>query len=226
MNKKNWKTKVINFISESRIDRLTKYKVDGFDLEIYPDVFSPKVFSESLWFAERIAKIVGKKSLLEIGTGTGIISLFAAKKGANVTVTDINPFAIQNAKNNFRKNKLKANFYIGDLFTPLPKNKSFDFIFWNHPFNYSDKFYEDYLYRSVFDYKYISIKKYITEAGRYLNSNGQLLLGTSTIARIKAIERIVHSKKYEMELLYKTKVHSEIDHNVFVEYMIYNLIKQ
>ena len=45
----------------------------GIDIIVLPDVFSPKYFTDSEWYAKEAAEIVGAGSLLEIGTGTGIL---------------------------------------------------------------------------------------------------------------------------------------------------------
>src|SRR3989344_2342918 len=111
---KEWEEKVRKFF-ELLKGKKKKISADinGVKVYIFPNVFSPEVFFESRWYDEKLAKIVGKKSLLEIGTGSGIISLFSALKGARITATDINPDAVKNAKCNFSKHKLRVNTYLG-----------------------------------------------------------------------------------------------------------------
>lgn len=87
-------------------------------------------------FAQSIQKIVKSSSLLEIGCGTGIISLFVALKSANpenILATDINPKAIENTELNFASYNLPARAIESDLFDQIDKSMKFDFIFWNHP---------------------------------------------------------------------------------------------
>src|SRR5258708_3024379 len=73
--------------------------VFGKSIPVLPGVFSPKYFSDVAWFAKHIPRIAGKRSFLEIGTGTGVIGLFVALNGAHkLVVTNINPAAIQNAR--------------------------------------------------------------------------------------------------------------------------------
>ncbi len=55
-------------------------------------------------------------SFLDIGTGTGILSLVALKNQANlVTAMDVSPLSIEAAKRNFKVNDLKAKFVLGDI---------------------------------------------------------------------------------------------------------------
>jgi release factor glutamine methyltransferase len=180
--------------------------IEGIQIDILPNVFSPAYFNDSIWFAKIIQKIVGKESLLEIGTGTGIIALFAGLNGAKVTATDINPDAIKNANLNFKKHNLKIKTYYGDLFDPLPSGIKFDFIFWNHPFNRGDNPNEEILLRAGFDYRYKSLEKYFAQAHRYLNPGGKPLLGTGNLARLSEIKKISTKYEYKMTLIKKKKL--------------------
>ncbi|MDD5163845.1 MAG: methyltransferase, partial [Candidatus ainarchaeum sp.] len=189
------------------IDKIKTHKkkysveVNGIKIHIFPNVFSPAYFTDSNWIASAVSKIVGKHSLLEIGTGTGIIALFAALKGAKVTVTDINPEAIKNAKYNFEKQGLKLKAYSGDMYAPVPAQDKFDFIFWNHPWGYANPRYGEVLQKSVFDYKYSGLKKYVEGAKSHLKPSGRLLLATSNFALSSEIEKIAAENCYKIKLL-------------------------
>lgn len=66
---------------------------------------------------------------LDLGCGTGVKSIYLAKKGFKVTGIDISKTAIKYAKENAKKAKVKADFIVADA-TDLSflKNKKFDFI--------------------------------------------------------------------------------------------------
>ena len=52
-------------------------------------------------------------SLLDAGTGSGILSILAAKLGANnITAFDNDPIAIENARENFNLNKIKNAYHL------------------------------------------------------------------------------------------------------------------
>jgi release factor glutamine methyltransferase len=72
--------------------------------------------------------------VLEIGTGTGLVALFASKKASKVVATDINPYALECARANTLLNGVK-NMEIrkGDLFQPVLGEK-FDLILFNTPY--------------------------------------------------------------------------------------------
>jgi len=56
------------------------------------------------------------RKVIDMGTGTGILSILAAKKGAeSVFAVEIDPFAAENAEENFRLNSVKVNLKVGDV---------------------------------------------------------------------------------------------------------------
>jgi release factor glutamine methyltransferase len=73
---------------------------------VLPKVFSPKYFFDTEIFAKNLP-IEKNSSFLEIGPGTGIISVVACFKGAKkVVAIDINPQAVKNTSLNIQKHKL------------------------------------------------------------------------------------------------------------------------
>ncbi|MBD3354369.1 methyltransferase [Candidatus Woesearchaeota archaeon] len=193
---------------------------NGNELKIKPNVFSPAYFSDSQWFADNLTEIVEQKKLLEIGTGTGIIALACRMNGADVTATDINECAVENAKINLPKD---VKILLGDMYEPV--EGKFDYIFWNHPFNKGDNPNEKILLKAGFDYKYESLEKYISQASEYLLDDGKLLLGTGNFADIDEIKRIAKENSYSLELLRKTECPLEHGGDMINEFMIYNIKK-
>src|SRR5947207_118043 len=48
--------------------------VNGLELEVFPGVYAPGFFTDTAWFCKELPLLVGARSLLEIGTGTGAIA--------------------------------------------------------------------------------------------------------------------------------------------------------
>jgi release factor glutamine methyltransferase len=73
--------------------------------------------------------------ILELGTGCGLLAIQAAKSGARVVATDLNPAAVECARSNARANGVsrQIEFRLGDLFDPV-KNECFDLIAFNPPY--------------------------------------------------------------------------------------------
>lgn len=79
-----------------------------------------------------------KDTVLEIGTGTGIIALSCAQKGADVICSDINPYAVTLTQKNIMTNKQRINGLItvrkGSLFDVVEPQERFSLIIFNPPY--------------------------------------------------------------------------------------------
>ncbi len=100
----------------------------GFDIHILESVYSPR--EDTLLLAKNIPK--GKKAL-EIGCGSGLVSLCAAKKADSVLGVDINPVAVRCASENAKRNKVaNCTFKVSALFSAV--SGRFDVILFNAPY--------------------------------------------------------------------------------------------
>jgi methylase of polypeptide subunit release factors len=203
---------------------IVETEIDGIRIKILPGVFSPEIFFESRWFAEKVAKLAEGKRLLEIGPGTGVIGLFAALKGAEVTVVDVNEDAVKNTQINFAEHSLNVDARQGSVYEPLEASERYDVIFWNHPFNKTSQEDTDPFLKSVFDYQYKHLKTYIAEGGDHLLSQGRLLLGTSNIADLSEIEEIAQKYGYNFVLVDKIDRQTEVDGSA-IDFRIYEFVR-
>jgi len=73
-----------------------------------------------------------QQTVLDMGTGSGVLAIAAAKKGCSVTAVDINPAAITLAKGNAKKEGVEMSFVVSNLFDNI-KSK-FDLILFNPPY--------------------------------------------------------------------------------------------
>ena len=72
-------------------------------------------------------------SVLEIGTGSGIVAMYASRLSDNITVTDINFDACELARKNFEDNGIEnIEILFGNMFEPVESRK-FDVILFNTP---------------------------------------------------------------------------------------------
>jgi release factor glutamine methyltransferase len=116
---------------------IRKVRAAGFRLTVRPTVFHPRFFISSERFAEFIDGLDLKgKRVIDIGTGTGILALAAARAGAeNVVAADINPNAARNANENARANGLgeRVNGVCSNLLAALAPRPLFDVILSSPP---------------------------------------------------------------------------------------------
>jgi release factor glutamine methyltransferase len=109
----------------------------GFRLVVYPTVFHPKLFLTSEFFARFLSTIdLAGKTVADVGTGSGILALAAAREGATVVALDINPRAVKAATDNSHANGLsdRVTAIRSDLMSALSADPLFDVIISNPPF--------------------------------------------------------------------------------------------
>ncbi|MBN1251026.1 MAG: methyltransferase [Bacteroidales bacterium] len=110
------------------------YRYKNLKIVINPSVFSPKWTFATKIFLKYIEKIdIENKTFLELGCGSGIVSLMAAKKNAKVYASDINENAIKGLIETKNKYNLQIQCFLSDLFKNIPKI-DFDYIYINPPF--------------------------------------------------------------------------------------------
>jgi HemK-related putative methylase len=118
-------------------DRRRLEHVHGTPLVILPSVFNPRVLRTGAFFAEVIAahRLGEQCDVLDLGTGSGVCAVFAARHAHRVVAVDINRNAVRCAAANAGLNGLAARIECrhGDLFAPVAGER-FDVIFFNPPF--------------------------------------------------------------------------------------------
>jgi release factor glutamine methyltransferase len=118
--------------------RTRKVRVAGFDLVVRPTVFNPRVFVTSGFFAAFIDRLdLRGKRVVDLGTGSGILALAAARAGAaSVVALDINPQAARSAVDNAAANGLgdRVTVLCSNLMSALAARPQFDVILSNPPF--------------------------------------------------------------------------------------------
>lgn len=96
--------------------------VHGMPLLVAPGVFDPVLTKVGAWLAGEAGQLVRPgERWLEVGTGTGVVSLAMARAGAEVVAVDIDPAAVANARFNSALNGLAVDVREGDLFDPVAR---------------------------------------------------------------------------------------------------------
>ncbi|MES2328998.1 MAG: methyltransferase [Bacteroidota bacterium] len=128
-----YKPLLVKWLSKER-----KYSYRDIHLVIHPQVFHPGFFFSTKILLRHLAgmDLAGKK-LLELGAGSGLISIAATKAGAIVTATDINPVAVDQLRLNSQLNKTSLTLIHSDLFELIPL-QPFDIIVINPPYYFEE----------------------------------------------------------------------------------------
>ena len=102
----------------------------GIKLKLHPQVYEPA--EDTFLLAENLAVREGDTAL-DVGTGTGLIALLMARKACYVLGVDINPMAVELAKENAGLNGIKnVEFRLSDLFENV--SGKFDVVTFNAPY--------------------------------------------------------------------------------------------
>ncbi len=154
-------------------------------------VYFPREDSEM--FADFIEELdlVGKRAL-DVGCGTGILSVVMAKKGAHVVSTDINERAVECTLKNAKTNGIAVNAVLTDVFDGLG---SFDVIVFNSPYlPPGDE--NDIMWTNEH-----AIEKFLTGVGEHLKKGGRAYILVSSLTRVQPTGRVVRTKKLDFEEL-------------------------
>lgn len=101
---------------------------------VQPSVFSPINTLSTRVFLDFIDTLELKnKTVLELGAGSGIISIFCASKNGEVTATDINEVALKSLNEVSRNQDFDIDCIYSDLLENINKS-DFNYIFINPPY--------------------------------------------------------------------------------------------
>ena len=147
---------------------------------------------------------VDGKEILEIGAGTGIISLILAKKGANVTAVDISEDAVKCVELNKEVNNLEIEVLKGHLFNPVPK-KQFDMVIFNPPYLPEEEM--DYLLEKQYKLALIGgeegcelILEFLDKLPTYLKDDGIALIVVSSLSNLERIDKKITEIRMHSEI--------------------------
>jgi release factor glutamine methyltransferase len=124
-------------VGKDRYDDFRLERVYGMPFIVTPSVFNPKVPRTGEFFASQIdSRLVNCDwQVLDMGTGSGVCAVFAAKHARRVVAVDINAAAVRCARINAHLNHLEHKIDVrhGDLFAPVHLER-FHLILFNPPF--------------------------------------------------------------------------------------------
>lgn len=142
-------------------------------------------------------EIKSGQSVLEIGTGSGIVAMYASKLTDDITVTDINFDACLLAEKNFKDNGIEnIEILFGNLFEPV-KNRKFDVILFNTPYLPTE---DDEVLDDTINYAFDGglngrkvIDLFLNEVGDYLNEGGIVqMIQSSLSGNEETLEKLDH----------------------------------
>lgn len=195
-------------VAPPNYNRTYSIRSNGFNITVLPSVFHPRWHFTSEFFAEVCATLIprhGDCNALDIGTGTGLVALSAARRADRVVAVDINPAAAKcariNAANNGMANKIEV--YEGDMFGPAMGRK-FDIILCNPPYFRGNV-------RSEADLAYMAgpnlewLSRLASEAHDYLSKGGSLACVFGDAANVPSLVALITEKGWTGRVVARRK---------------------
>lgn len=190
-------SKLILILQEKSLRKMTSIKpysknLAGFQYSVLPKVYKGSTDTELFC---KILNIKKGQNVWDIGTGTGLIALTAKQKGAQyVLATDLNPYAVKNAKENSKLLGIKIDVQQADVFGSI--NKKVDIITFNPPFtNKQAKQKHDI---SFWDKDHKTLRKFFKNLPKHLKPNGRAFIAWSSFGDTRKLKKI--AKEFNLSL--------------------------
>ena len=169
------------------------------------EIYQPA--EDSYFLSEVLTNYLSGKSkqirILDMGSGSGIQAQACKQLGFNNILTaDINKEAVENLK----KQGFKSIH--SDLFLNINKKEKFDLIIFNPPYLPEHKYDQE---KDTTGGKkgFETIIKFLKQAKKYLNKNGDILLLFSSFSQLKIIIEKAESLGYKLKELSSKKLFFE-----------------
>lgn len=142
----------------------------GFEITVHPEVFVPRQISLVQGVSPKNLRMYSGKSVLDMGTGTGVQSVIASASNAkSILAVDINPSACNNAVQNFQKyNRIPIEVRLSDLFENV--SGQFDTMIAYLPS--IDAKAHDMKDRAIFDQDFQTFRRFLKDAKEHLKPSG------------------------------------------------------
>jgi predicted glycoside hydrolase/deacetylase ChbG (UPF0249 family)/SAM-dependent methyltransferase len=119
---------------EARVDVSTCRLFDSITIASPPWVST--AMADSRAFGQLVlSQMEGGRTVLDVGTGSGILAIGLAKAGAEVVATDVSGLAVRAARANAARNSVQFECYRSDLLESVIGR--FDIIAFNPPYNFA-----------------------------------------------------------------------------------------
>jgi release factor glutamine methyltransferase len=162
---------------------------DDLSFDVYEEVYEPA--EDTFLIADVLNQTVAEgETVLDVGTGCGILAVIASKKAEKVVATDVNPHAVKCAKQNADANRASSKIQVrlGDLFEPISRTEKFNIIVFNAPYLPSTQS----EHRSWSGRAWAGgstgrriIDRFMKDAPSHLTTKGRILLVQSTLSNVK-----------------------------------------
>lgn len=200
--------RILHPASEKYLAKEKTYTYKGTMVTVFPGVFHPGFYFSTKLLLKYFEDInVQKKYILELGAGTGLISIFTANKGGYVTASDISLTAVYNIEKNVKMTNANVEVVHSDLFDDVPHRK-YDYIIINPPYYKKTPTSEKELaWFGGDDFQYF--RKLFSQLGNNYYENTNVIMALSDEADLEMIKSIAREFNFTMKELFHKKTWGE-----------------
>jgi release factor glutamine methyltransferase len=169
----------------------------GLALTIPPEVFAPA--APFLLAAAVAHEVRPSDRVLDVGTGSGINALVAARVSTDVVAVDCNVLAVQCAQLNANRNGVseRVTALESDLFGSV--NGAFDLIVFDPPFRWYKP--RDPVETAIADENYESLTRFMRAVRGYLTDAGRVLIHFGTSGDLPYLDELITSEGFSREIV-------------------------
>jgi release factor glutamine methyltransferase len=180
------------WMSKPRTTRLR-----GLRINVPVGVFPPRLFFSTKLVCRTVARMpMQNKTCLEVGCGSGAISLVAARGGALVTAIDISDLACATTRQNAAANRLSVRVFESDLFASIEDR--FDVVVITPPFFRHDPATQlDHAFHAGANFEYFH--RLFADLGEHLHDDSVCLLSLAEGCDPE-IGRFANEAGYELQI--------------------------
>ena len=167
------------------------------EIEVWPEVYNP---SDDSYLLLKVVDVSPEERFLEMGPGTGLLSIHAAKLGAKVTAADVNPHAVECTKRNAAKNSVRIDTVKSDLFEKVQGN--YDVIVFNPPYLPGATTSTSWIERawSGGDEGCETAVQFLNDAWKHLSPGGRIFMILSSVGGLMSVLKSAR-ERYDSEML-------------------------
>jgi release factor glutamine methyltransferase len=200
-------------VSEKYLSKERKYHYKDINILVFPGVFHPGFYFSTKILLKYLENVdLKEKYLLELGAGTGLISIYASRKGGFVTASDISLTALYNIEKNTKMNDANVEVVHSDIFEEIPP-RNYDYIIINPPYyKKSPSSEKEFAWFGGDDFQYF--RKLYSQLKNYFYENTIVLMVLSDEADLEMIKSIAAEYKFTMNEIFHKKMWGE-NHFIF-----------
>jgi release factor glutamine methyltransferase len=195
-------------LSEKYLLKERSYRYKDITVTVFPGVFHPGFYFSTKLLLKYLEGIeLNEKYILELGAGTGLISIYASKRGGFVTASDISLTAFYNIEKNTKMNDANVEVVHSDLFENVPQLR-YDYIIINPPYyKKMPTTQKEFAWFGENDFQYF--RRLFSQLGNFYFENTNIIMILSDEAETEMIKSIASEYRFLMTEIFQKKIWGE-----------------